>query len=98
LKPEGPKFPPLESFSAVLINNGAEEKIVIAFGFNETIASPSNTIYEYNISKNKLSILHEGGTSSKHGTFSLIIDVPSPRVGSAITTDNQNVYIFGGKD
>lgn len=24
--------------------------------------------------------------------------MPSPRVGSAITTDNQHVYIFGGKD
>jgi hypothetical protein len=50
-----------------LINSGNEEKIVIGFGFNEKTASPSNTIYEYNITKNKLAILHEGST--KNGKF-----------------------------
>jgi N-acetylneuraminic acid mutarotase len=56
LKPEGVSLPPIESFGAVLIN-GAEEKIVIAFGFNESTASYSNAVYEYSIAKNKLSVL-----------------------------------------
>jgi hypothetical protein len=29
---------------------------------------------------------------------SIISDAPSPRIGSAIATDNENVYIFGGKE
>jgi len=42
------------------VNYNAEEKIIIAFGFNEEKACLSNAIYEYNISKNKVSILFEG--------------------------------------
>ena len=79
-----------------MINSGNEEKIVIGFGFNEKTASPSNTIYEYNITKNKLAILHEGST--KNGKFYIDLDAPSPRVGSAIAADSHNIYIFGGKD
>jgi hypothetical protein len=34
LKPQGAELPPLESFGAVMVNSGDEEKIIIAFGFN----------------------------------------------------------------
>lgn len=60
MKPEGVKLPAIESFSAVIVNKSDSEKIVIAFGFNEEKASLSNVVYEYDIAKNKLSILFEG--------------------------------------
>jgi hypothetical protein len=60
LKPQGAVLPPLESFGAVAVSSADEEKIIIAFGFSETLSSPSNAIYEYNISTNKLSVLFEG--------------------------------------
>jgi hypothetical protein len=44
----------------VIVSKNDSEKIVIAFGFNEEKASLSNVVYEYDISKNKLSILYEG--------------------------------------
>jgi N-acetylneuraminic acid mutarotase len=97
VKPEGVKLPALESFSSALLSS-AEEKIIIAFGFNEELASPSNAIYEYNIPKNKLSILFEGTKTAKQGKNIIYIGFPSPRVGSAITTDNNHIFIFGGKD
>jgi hypothetical protein len=46
---------------------GGEEKIIIAFGFNEDTASPCNTVYEYNPSSNKLSILFEGSEKASEG-------------------------------
>jgi hypothetical protein len=48
-----------------VIVSGEEEKIIIAFGFNEANACLSNVVYEYNISKNKLSILFEGAAEDK---------------------------------
>lgn len=66
LKPEGPTLPPMESFGAVLIQ-GAEERIIIAFGFNETTAAYSNAVYEYNIAKNKMVILYEGSEKESNG-------------------------------
>jgi len=44
----------------VAIKQGEEDKIIIAFGFNEDVVGPSNRVYEYHIQKNKISILHEG--------------------------------------
>jgi len=44
----------------VLVNHNDEEKIIIAFGFNETNGELSNIVYEYNISKNKINILFDG--------------------------------------
>ena len=58
--PEGVELPPLESFSSLMISSNDEEKIIIAFGFNENKAELSNVVYEYNVSKNKMSILFEG--------------------------------------
>ena len=43
-----------------MISSNDEEKIIIAFGFNENKAELSNVVYEYNVSKNKMSILFEG--------------------------------------
>ena len=60
MQPEGVKLPPLESFGAAVTETNGETRIIIAFGFNEETASPSNTIFEYNTATNKLSILYEG--------------------------------------
>lgn len=57
MNPQGVKLPPLESFGAVVVQSADEEKIIIAFGFNEILSSPTNTVYEYNTTKNKLSVL-----------------------------------------
>lgn len=35
LRPEGVKLPPIESFAAVIVSKGDEERIIIGFGFNE---------------------------------------------------------------
>lgn len=50
-----------------------------------------NSVYEYNITKNKVSILFEGTQEPKD-------DVPMPRCGCAATNNGKNVYVFGGKD
>jgi hypothetical protein len=68
LNPTGVKLPPLESFGAVAVKSNAEDRIVIAFGFDEDAASPSNRVYEYNVQKNKLSILHEGSLEPSKGS------------------------------
>ena len=98
IKPEGAKLPPLESFGAVAVQSADEEKIIIAFGFNELLSSPTNTVYEYNITKNKLSVLFEGTKAGSESNISPYQDVPSPRFGCGLTTDNSNVYFFGGKN
>lgn len=95
--PEGAKLPPIESFGAVVVSAGEEERIVIACGFNDETASPSNVIYQYVPASNKLSILFEGGKAS-NGTSFLKLDVPAPRTGCAVASDNESLYIFGGKD
>lgn len=80
------------------MNVGGEEKIIIAFGFNEDTASPSNTVYEYNPANNKLRILFEGSEKSSESIFSFNSDTPLPRMGCAMASDDSNVYFFGGKN
>ncbi len=58
LKPTGLALPPLESFGAVSVKTNGEDRTVIAFGFDEDSSSPTNRVYEYNVAKNRLSILH----------------------------------------
>ncbi len=57
-----------------------------------------NAVYEYNITKNKVSILFEGSQKEDPGTFIITVDIPVPRSGCAAATDGKNVYLFGGKD
>lgn len=52
--------------------SGEEEKIIIAFGFNEEKAALSNVVYEYNVAKNKLSILFEGTENGQTGKADLM--------------------------
>ena len=54
---------------------GGEEKIIIAFGFDENKASATNAVYEYNISKNKMSLLFPG-TEQGNESIHLIIKQP----------------------
>ena len=50
-----------------------------------------NSVYEYNITKNKVSILFQGTQVPKD-------DIPIPRSGCAATNNGKDVYMFGGKD
>ena len=60
LKPEGDKLPEIDSFGCAYIANGEEEKIVIACGYDGKNADFLNSVYEYNITKNKISTLFPG--------------------------------------
>ena len=64
---------------------------MVLCGYDGKNADYLNSVYEYNITKNKLSTLFPG---SKTGDANL----PVPRSGCAAATDGKNVYIFGGKD
>jgi hypothetical protein len=43
-----------------MVGAGEEERIIIAFGFNEKVSAPSNAVYEYSVAKNRLAVLFEG--------------------------------------
>jgi len=60
LKPSGDKLPEVDSFGYVYISAGDEEKIVMVCGYDGKNASYLNSVYEYNITKNKVSILFPG--------------------------------------
>ena len=57
-----------------------------------------NAVYEYSITKNKVSILFEGSQKENPGIFIIIVDIPVPRCGCAAETDGKNIFLFGGKD
>lgn len=71
-------------------------------GYDAKNADYLNSVYEYNITKNKISILFKGTKTVIHDSFSPANaadpTVPTPRSGCAASTDGKNVYIFGGKD
>lgn len=101
LKPDGDKLPEIDSFGHAYIANGDEEKIVIICGYDGSKAQYLNSVYEYNITKNKVSILFPGSnpTDSNDALYAELDDtLPAPRSGCAAATDGKNVYIFGGKD
>jgi hypothetical protein len=50
----------VDSFGYVYISAGDEEKIVMVCGYDGKNASYLNSVYEYNITKNKVSILFPG--------------------------------------
>lgn len=60
LKPEGDKLPEIDSFGCVYITAGQQEKIIITCGYDGKNAEYLNSVYEYNITKNKISILFPG--------------------------------------
>ena len=60
LKPEGDKLPEIDSFGCAYISNGEEERIIIACGYDGKNADYLNAVYEYNITKNRISTLFAG--------------------------------------
>lgn len=78
--------------------------MIIICGYDAKNAEYLNSVYEYNITKNKISVLFSGNVNKNGGNFLMILDgnvdnsVPLPRSGCAASTDGKNVYIFGGKD
>lgn len=81
LKPEGEKLPEIDSFGCVYVGGKEEEKIVIICGYDGKKADYLNSVYEYNITKNKLSILFQGA-SAKTGT-NLVTQARHLRPGAA---------------
>ena len=57
LKPEGEALPEIDSFGHVYLQQGEEEKIILIGGYNAAKAEYLNSVYEYNITKNKVSVL-----------------------------------------
>lgn len=86
LHPEGEPLPELDSFGCVYVP-GAEERIVLLCGYDGRRADYLNAVYEYNITRNRVSLLFAGGSEG-----------PAPRSGCAAATDGKSVYLFGGKD
>lgn len=78
--------------------------MIIICGYDAKQADYLNSVYEYNITKNRVNILYAGNTPTNGGRLNLILEknpntiVPVPRSGCAATTDGKNVYVFGGKD
>lgn len=91
MKPEGEALPQIDSFGCVYLNHGGDEKIIIIGGYNGATAEYLNSVYEYNISKNKVSVLFAGQQEPNE-------KIPLPRSGCAAASDGNNVYMFGGKD
>jgi hypothetical protein len=60
LKPEGDKLPEIDSFGCAYIENEGEEKIIIICGYDGKNENCLNSVYEYNITANKLNILFNG--------------------------------------
>ena len=101
LKPSGDKLPEIDSFGCVYIASGEEEKIVILCGYDGKNADYLNSVYEYNITKNKVSTLFPGTKAGESKTDLIYVEndsVPLPRSGCAAATDGKSAYIFGGKD
>jgi hypothetical protein len=57
LSPVGDSLPRLDSFGCVLSQREGEEVLIILCGYNTDRSAYSNAVYEYNIAKNKISIL-----------------------------------------
>lgn len=60
MKPEGDKLPLIDSFGCAYVENEGEEKIIIICGYDGKIADCINSVYEYNITTNKVNILFVG--------------------------------------
>lgn len=75
-----------------------EEKIVVICGYDGKNADYLNSVFEYNITKNKVSTLFPGSKATDGICACNAGSVPAPRSGCAAATDGKNVYVFGGKD
>ena len=78
MKPEGESLPEIDSFGCVYLEREGEERIVIVGGWNGEKAEYLNSVYEYNITKNRLSILFEGSPEPREGTLSLMQECRLP--------------------
>ena len=98
MKPEGETLPHIDSFGCVYLEKEGEERIVIMGGWDDEKADYLNSVYEYNITKNRISILFEGRKDPQEGKLAINLGCPLARCGCAAATDGKNVFIFGGKD
>lgn len=57
MKPDGEELPEIDSFGCVYVKSGEEEKIIMICGYDGKNAIYLNSVYEYNITKNKISKL-----------------------------------------
>ena len=72
VKPEGESLPEIDSFGCVYLEKDGEERIIIVGGWDGGKAEYLNSVYEYNITKNRVSILFEGSQEEKEGKPVLI--------------------------
>ena len=96
--PVGESLPEIDSFGCVYLEKDGDELIIIVGGWDGAKAEYLNSVYEFNITKNKVSILFEGSQEPQQGTVLCYEGTPVPRSGCTAATDGKNVFMFGGKD
>ena len=78
MKPEGECLPEIDSFGCAYLEKDGQERIIIVGGWNGATAEYLNSVYEYNIATNKVSILYEGCAEPREGTFVVRQEPRSP--------------------
>ena len=80
MKPEGETLPHIDSFGCVYLEKEGEERIVIMGGWDDEKADYLNSVYEYNITKNRISILFEGRKEPQEGKLAINFRMPASEV------------------
>ena len=77
-------LPPLESFGFIHLD---DSRVLLICGYDGTLNSETNAIYEFHIPTHTIKTLSSHSTSPDH---------PEPRSNTGVSCDGKNIYMFGG--